>query len=302
VSDELTAGPQGLWRNSLRLQADLAERPLTATFTYGALSTDASALHHAFSLELATGPCEPFTSCGRLSLFGGFSPSSANTFGVERQLAGQLRPVSDRLAWSSLAAGLGFTGQRQGGLGYLFSLRLQSATIDFRGDTGGAFPARALGTTEQLKVRGGGLFQRGPLELRLTIAGNAYFGDGPGRLDRAASPSGGAALLVPLRGVFLEEDAAGFAPGPQALELEARGSYLLPSGLRMLVSYGYLSYAGNAWSSTHLLGARVQESVGRVALGLGLTLQLDAPQVLPPGAAASDYAALYCTGSASTSF
>lgn len=293
VSDDVLVGPQGLWSNGLRASAEVVPESVVAAFTYRALSDDANALHHGFFLSVEGAPCDPQGgACGpRLYATGGFSPTATNTYGVQRKISGQLRSMADSLGWSSVSGAVGGNARSAGGFGGSLDVQLQSVSLSFRRNANTANPDRVDAALQQLKIRGGLSLLKGAFELRVTGAGNAYLGDAPEKTTG-----------VPLRGVFMDDEFGGLASGPQGLQLQAKASYDFTLGLRAQLSYGYLGYAGAEWANAHLLGARLQQRLGRFELGVGVAAQLDAPTVLPAGFTTADYSAVYFTGSLGATF
>jgi hypothetical protein len=292
VSDDVLVGPQGLWSNGLRASAEVVPESMTAAFTYRALSDDANAIHHGFYFSAEGAPCDTSGPCGpRLYGTAGFSPNGANTYIVQRNVSGKLQSRADSLGWSSVSAAAGANVRSAGGLGGSLDVQLESVSLNFRRNLNTTTPDRVDASLAQLKIRGGVSLQRGAFEVRVTGAGNAYFGDSA---DKTTN--------VPLRGVFMDDEFGGLASGPQSLQLQAKASYDFAFGLRAQFSYGYLGYAGTEWSNAHLLGARLQQKLGKFQLGLGITAQLDAPKVLPPGFTTADYSAVYFSGSVGVAF
>ena len=266
---------------------------VVAAFTYRALSDDANAIHHGFYLSAEGAPCDPQGgACGpRLYAMGGFSPTGTNTYGVQRKVSGQLRSMADSLGWSSVSGAVGGNARSAGGFGGSLDVQLQSVSLNFRRNANSTSPDRVDAALQQLKIRGGLSLLKGAFELRVTGAGNAYFGDAPEKTTG-----------VPLRGVFMDDEFGGLASGPQGLQLQAKASYDFAFGLRAQFSYGYLGYSGTEWANAQLLGAKLQQKLGRFELGVGVTAQLDAPTVLPAGFTTADYSAVYFTGSLGASF
>jgi hypothetical protein len=293
VSDDVLVGPQGLWSNSLRASAEVVPESAVAAFSYRALSDDANAIHHGFFLSAEGAPCDPQGgACGpRLYAMGGFSPNGANTYGVQRKISGQLRSMADSLGWSSVSGAVGGNVRSAGGLGGSLDVQLESVSLSFRRNANTTNPDRIDASLQQLKVRGGVSLLKGAFELRVTGAGNAYFGDAPEKTTG-----------VPLRGVFMDDEFGGLASGPQGLQLQAKASYDFAFGLRAQFSYGYLGYSGVEWANAHLLGARLQQKLGRFDLGVGVAAQLDAPTVLPAGFTTADYSAVYFMGTLAATF
>ena len=292
VSDDLLVGPVGLMVNTLRAGAEVVPESVTASFAYRALIDDASAVHHGFFVTAEGAQCEQSGPCGpRAWATVGFSPSADNTFGVARNVNGKHLIMADYLGWSSFSAEAGGQVRGASGLGGMIDVQLQNSSLSYRRNANLPTSTRTDVALQQLKLKAGGSLLRGGFELKLTVAGNAYLSDSP---DKTSG--------MPMRGVFLDNDLGGLASGPQGLQAKVEGRYDFAFGLTAALSYGYLGYAGTEWANAHLIGAMLQQRLGRFDLGLGLTVQLDSPSVMPANASGADYAATYLSGRVAGTF
>ena len=292
VGDDLLVGPQGLMANTLRASAEIVPESVNASFAYRALIDDASALHHGFFVTAEGAPCEATGPCGlRFFATGGFSPYADNLYGVQRKVAGQYRSMADNLGWSSFSVAAGGQGRSASGAGLLVDAQVQSVSLSYRRNANLPTSPRTDVSLQQLRLKASGSLQRGAFEARLTLGGSTYLADLPEKTTG-----------MPLRGVLLDPDFGGLASGPQGLQAKLEGRYEFAFGLSAALSYGYLSYAGSDWTGAHLFGAMLQQRLGRFDVGLGLTVQLDAPSTLPAGASNADYSATYLSGRVAATF
>ncbi|MBS2023625.1 MAG: hypothetical protein JST92_14575 [Deltaproteobacteria bacterium] len=294
LSDDLQVGPQGLVVNQLRASGEVAPAVAVATFSYRFVRDDAAAGHHGFFIGAESPACDADGPCGlRLWANLGFMPNSENSYLIDRAVSGSVHTMADHLGWSSVAARAGLGGRFQNGFGLGGEAQLQTVSLDYtRNVNSSTDKTHEAAQLNQVKLHGTLSYASGSFELLGTIGGNLYAGGDP-----ATATTG-----MPMRGVFLDAQTFGLASAPQGFEMRLEGRKDFAFGLSASIAYQFQTYAGEEWKNANLIGARLSQKIGVFDLGLGLVVQLDAPAVLPQGASAGDYSAMYGMGTVGATF
>jgi len=288
IRDDIQVGPQSLILNRLRGAADIVPGSVAGAFSYRLAIDDATALHHGFGLGVESArPAEGAPEGFRWFAGATLLPSASNAYGVNRRVNGQDRLMRDEMGWSgwALAGGASHRFGKSEGYAVAGDVQLQNVSVHYVRNAN-ASGAPIDGDLKQLRLRAAGTATSGRWSGTAQIAAYLQIGDEPGKFRGA-----------PLRGALLEDDLAGLAVAPQSLFARIAGEVELGQTLEARASYGFLSYAGSDWSSSHFLHGELSDRFGRLKAALGFTWQLDNPQTATPGSGLGDYSTLFVTGS-----